>query len=330
MNILITGGAGFIGSHVTEFHLQRGDTITAVDDLSTGSEDNVANFRDRPGYRFVRADLLDWSGLREAVIAADRIYHLAAVVGMFHVLKEPVRITRVNVVATERLLEEAVRAGHQPQIVVASSSSVYGHSNAKELSEEDELVFAAHNGGLTGYGLSKLVNEIQAQAYVESHGLPVAIARLFNAAGPRQTGTYGFVVPRFVEDAVNGLPLTVFGDGTQTRSFCDVRDTIEALDRLAACPQAWGVPVNVGTTHEISILELAQLVIARAQSKSPVTFVPFDEAYGVHFEHIMRRRPVMRRLEELTGFRPRWKLEDTIDDLIARRRTQAQPRPTTA
>jgi len=330
MNILITGGAGFIGSHVTDFHLQRGDKVTAVDDLSTGSQENVAIFRDHPAYRFIQADLLDWSGLREAVASADRIYHLAAVVGMFHVLKEPVRITRVNIVATERLLEEAVRAGHQPQIVVASSSSVYGHSDAKELSEEDELVFAAHNGGLTGYGLSKLVNEIQAQAYVESHGLPVAIPRLFNAAGPRQTGTYGFVVPRFVKDAVDGSPLTVFGDGTQTRSFCDVRDTIEALDQLAACPQAWGVPVNVGTTHEISILELAQLVIARAGSSSPVTFVPFDEAYGVHFEHIMRRRPVTRRLEELTSFRPRWTLEDTIDDLITRCRAKAPPIPTAA
>ena len=330
MNIVITGGAGFIGSHVVEHHLDRGDEVVAVDDLSTGRRTNIVAFEKHPRFRFVQADLLDWSGLREAVAAADRIYHLAAVVGMFHVLKEPVRITRVNVVATERLLEEAVRAGHRPQIVVASSSSVYGHSDAKELSEEDDLVFAAHNGGLTGYGLSKLVNEIQAQAYVESHGLPVAIARLFNAAGPRQTGTYGFVVPRFVEDAVDGLPLTVFGDGTQTRSFCDVRDTIEALDRLAACPQAWGTPVNVGTTHEISILELAELVIARAGSSSPVTFVPFDEAYGVHFEHIMRRRPVTRRLEELTGFRPRWTLEDTIDDLIARHHTKAQPVPTAA
>jgi UDP-glucose 4-epimerase len=329
-SILVTGGAGFIGSHVVQLHLERGDEVVAVDDLSTGSRANLSAFENNPRFRFVHADLLTWPGLREAVTTADRIYHLAAVVGMFHVLKEPVRITRVNVVATERLLEEALRAGHQPQMVVASSSSVYGHSDATELSEEDELVFAAHNGGLTGYGLSKLVNEIQAQAYVESHGLPVAIARLFNAAGPRQTGTYGFVVPRFVEEAVDGSPLTVFGDGTQTRSFCDVRDTIEALDRLAACPQAWGVPVNVGTTHEISILELAELVIARAGSSSPVTFVPFDEAYGIHFEHIMRRRPVTRRLAELTSFRPRWTLEDTIDDLIARRRANARPIPTAA
>jgi UDP-glucose 4-epimerase len=301
-----------------------------VDDLSTGQRANIAAFESNPRFHFVQADLLDWPGLAGAVKAADRIYHLAAVVGMFHVLKAPVRITRVNVVATERLLEEAVRAGHKPQIVVASSSSVYGHSEARELSEDDELIFAAHNGGLTGYGLSKLVNEIQAQAYWESHDLPVVIARLFNAAGPRQTGTYGFVVPRFVEEAVDGLPLTVFGDGTQTRSFCDVRDTIQALDRLASCPQAWGVPVNVGNTHEVSILELAQLVIARAKSQSPITFVPFDEAYGVHFEHIMRRRPVTRRLEELTGFRPHWTLEDTIDDLIARHSAKAQPIPTAA
>lgn len=330
MNILITGGAGFIGSNVAEYHLERGDEVVALDDLSTGRRANIEALANNPRFRFVQADLLDWPGLAGAMRVADRVYHLAAVVGMFHVLKEPVRITRVNVIATERLLEEAVRAGHRPQIVIASSSSVYGHSEARRLSEDDELVFAAHNGGLTGYGLSKLVNEIQAQAYRESHDLPVAIARLFNAAGPRQTGTYGFVMPRFVEEAIEGDPVTVFGDGTQTRSFCDVRDTVRALDLLAACPDVWGVPVNVGTTREISILDLAKLVIRRAGSKSEVTFVPFDEAYGVHFEHIMRRRPVTERLEKLTGFRPRWTLEDTIDDLIARHRADSLSIPTAA
>ena len=320
MKILITGGAGFIGSHVAEYHLNRGDQVTAIDDLSTGSRANVEIFQSNPNYRFVQADLLDWPGLAAAMRAADRVYHLAAVVGMFHVLKEPVLITRVNVVATERLLEEAVRAGHKPQIVIASSSSVYGYSAARELSEDDDLVFASHNGGLTGYGLSKLVNEIQAKAYRESHDLPVAIARLFNAAGPRQTGTYGFVIPRFVEEAVEEKLVTVFGDGTQTRSFCDVRDTVKALDMLASCPAAWGIPVNVGTAHEISIIELAKLVIQRTRSLSAVEFVPFDEAYGVHFDHIMRRRPVTSRLEKLTGFRPTWTLIDTIDDLIARAR----------
>lgn len=333
MNILITGGAGFIGSHVVEHHLDRGDEVVAVDDLSTGSLTNIEAFQTNPRFRFIRADLVDWPGLAGAMRAADRVYHLAAVVGMFHVLKEPVRITRVNIVGTERLLAEAVRAGHQPQIVIASSSSVYGHSKVAQLSETDELVFPAHNGGLTGYGLSKLVNEIQAQAYRESHGLPVAIARLFNAAGPRQTGTYGFVMPRFVEEAVEGKPVTVFGDGTQTRSFCDVRDTVRALDLLASCPDAWGVPVNVGTSHEISILELAKLIISRTKSRSTITFVSFDEAYGVHFEHIMRRRPVTARLEKLTGFQPAWALEDTIDDLAARYQAaphSIHPTPTAA
>jgi len=324
MNVLVTGGAGFIGSHVVEKHLDRGDEVVAVDDLSTGNRANLADFEGDPRFRFVRADIAEWSGLEGAVRVADRIYHLAAVVGMFHVLKEPIRITRVNIMATEHLLEAAVRSGRRPQVVIASSSSVYGHSTAAQLTEDDELVFAPHNGGLTGYGLSKLVNEIQAQAYHKTHGLPVAIARLFNAAGPRQTGTYGFVVPRFVEEAVLGQPLTIFGDGSQTRSFCDVRDTVAALELLAATPAAWGVPVNVGTTREVSILELAELVRKRAGSDSPLSFVPFDEAYGVHFEHIMRRRPRTKRLEELTGFRPRWSLEDTIDDLVARRGNRAR------
>lgn len=320
MNVIITGGAGFIGSHVVELHLKRGDEVLAVDDLSTGCPANIAAFEGNPRFRLVRDDILDWPGLADAMRVTDRVYHLAAVVGMFHVLREPVRVTRVNVAGTERLLEEAVRCGRHPQFVMASSSSVYGRSEAADLSEEDDLVFAPHNGGLTGYGLSKLLNEFQAQAYHGSHGLPVAVARLFNAAGPRQTGTYGFVVPRFVEEALEGVPLRVFGDGTQTRSFCDVRDTVMALDSLASCPAAWGVPVNVGTTREISILDLAKLVIARTGTDSPITFVPFDEAYGVHFEHIMRRCPATRRLEELSGFQPRWTLEATIDDLIARHR----------
>ena len=321
MNILITGGAGFIGSNVAEYHLDRGDEVVAVDDLSTGSRANIEIFQGNPRFRFVQADILEWPGLEGAIQMADRIYHLAAVVGMFRVLREPVRVTQVNVGATERLLEMVAASERRPRVVIASSSSVYGHSEAKELGEEDDVVFTPHDGGLTGYGLSKLVNEIQAHAYSESFGLPVAVARLFNAAGPRQTGTYGFVVPRFVQEAVNGEPLTVFGDGTQTRSFCDVRDTVAALDLLAGCPAAYGVPVNVGTTREISILDLARLIIERTGSNSEISFVPFDKAYGAHFEHIMRRRPVVRRLQELTGFRPRFTLENTIDDLVAPHRS---------
>lgn len=323
MNVFITGGAGFIGSHVAEFHLERGDSVSVVDDLSTGSEENTSIFRDNPLYRFAHADILDWPGLGREIAKADRIYHMAAVVGMFRVLKEPVRVTQVNVCGTERLLQCAAEAGHKPQIVIASSSSVYGHCQTAELREDVELVFAPRKGGLTGYALGKLMNEVQAMAYRSQHGLPVVIARLFNAVGPRQTGNYGFVLPRFIKQALDGAPLTVFGDGTQTRSFCDVRDTVAALDMLADNPSDWGEPVNVGNTREISILDLAKVVIDRADSRSRIEFIPFDRAYGEQFEHITQRRPVEDKLERLTGFHPQWTLEETVDDLIARNRTAA-------
>ncbi len=320
MNILITGGAGFIGSNLTDFHLDRGDRVMAVDDLSTGNEANLASFSVNPGFRFAKADVLLWPDLANEVAQADRIYHMAAVVGMFRVLKEPVRVTQVNVGGTERLLHAVARSGRKPQVVIASSSSVYGHCHGGELREEIELVFAPRKGGLTGYALSKLTNEVQAMAYMQEYGIPVAIPRLFNAVGPHQTGAYGFVLPRFVKQALADEPLTVFGDGTQTRSFCDVRDTVVALDMLAGNPADWGQPVNVGNTRETTILDLAKMVIERAASKSTIEFIPFDKAYGEKFEHITQRRPVEDKLESLTGFHPAWTLEMTVDNLIERNR----------
>jgi UDP-glucose 4-epimerase len=325
-NILVTGGAGFIGSHVIEHHLNRGDEVVAVDDLSTGSRNNIRGFEDNSRFHFVRSDIMDWPALDRAVRAADRIYHLAAVVGMFRVLREPVRVTQVNVCATERLLETIAAAGHRPQVVIASSSSVYSHSHSRDLCEDDELVYLPRQGGLTGYALSKLTNEIQAMAYREEHGLQVTIPRLFNAVGPRQGGNYGFVLPRFIQQALAGDALTVFGDGTQTRSFCDVRDTVAALDLLAGNTEAAGQPVNVGNERETRILDLARLVIERAASRSHVEFVPFDQAYGASFDQITQRHPVEERLRKLTGFRPRWTLEQTIDDLIDRARSATKQR----
>lgn len=326
MNILITGGAGFIGSHVVEHHLKRGDEVVAVDDLSTGSRANLEEFQGNPRFRFVEADIGDWSGLGSAVNEADRVYHLAAVVGMFRVLREPVRVTEVNVCATERLLAAIAAAPRHPQVVITSSSSVYSHSHNRDLREDDELIYLPRKGGLTGYALSKLTNEIQAMAYREEHGLQVTIPRLFNAVGPRQTGNYGFVLPRFIKQALAGEPLTVFGDGTQTRSFCDVRDTVAALDLLAATPQAAGQAVNVGNEREIRIIDLAHLVIARAGSSSTVEFVPFAKAYGAEFDQVTQRHPVEERLHALTGFRPHWTLEQTIDDLLDRARETSQRR----
>ena len=322
MNVLITGGAGFIGSHLVELHLNNGDSVFAVDDLSTGRRSNIEPFFDDENFRFEAADLLDWLGLEDAVAEADRIYHLAAVVGMFRVLDEPVEVIRVNVGATEALLGEVVRLGANPQLLIASSSSVYAQTHGPRLVEDMELVFTPEEGGLTGYAVSKLTNELQAMAYQREHGLNIAIPRLFNTVGSRQTGTYGYVLPRFVQQALEGVPLTVFGDGQQTRSFCDVRDTVEALEILAGSPSASGRPVNIGNTREISILDLARLVIERAGSSSDIEFIPYEEAYGERFRTIGQRRPVVERLEEATGFKPKWTLEQTIDDLLERERAE--------
>lgn len=318
MRIFITGGAGFIGSHVAELHLNRGDEVVVLDDMSTGHSQNLAPFLKKPRYRFEKGDILTWEGMEREISCADRVYHMAAVVGMFRVLRQPVEVTRVNVLGTERVLEYAVRAENRPQVVIASSSSVYGHTHKPECREEDSLVFLSEKNGPGGYALSKLVNEVQAMAYGEAHGLAVSIPRLFNAVGPRQAGSYGFVLPRFIKQALAGVPLTVFGDGSQTRSFCDVRDTVVALDLLANCPEASAQPVNVGSEQEISILDLAKMVIVRAGSSSPIDFVPFDQGYGMHFEHILQRHPSLEKLHHLTTFTHAWTLEMTIDDLLER------------
>lgn len=324
MQILITGGAGFIGSHLAEHHLGKGDEVVAVDDLSTGSLDVLSGFQnDR--FRFEKADILEWSDLDKEVARADRIYHMAAVVGMFRVLREPIEVTRVNVLGTERLLESVARLKNLPELVVTSSSSVYSHSHETLLKEEIELVYHPEKGGLTAYALSKLTNEVQAMAYRQIHSLPVAIPRLFNAVGPRQSGNYGFVLPRFIKQALAGVPLTVYGDGTQTRSFCDVRDTVSALDMLAGEPKAWGRAVNVGNPREISILDLATMVIAHSESSSTIEFVPFEQGYGSNFWQITQRRPSVDLLQQLTPFRHVWTLEQTIDDLIARNRESGVP-----
>jgi len=229
---------------------------------------------------------------------------------------------RVNVCGTERLLEIAARCASEAPIILASSSSVYGHGNkSPEMYESMDLTYSPEEGGLNGYALSKLTNEIQGRAYRREHGLRVVIPRFFNVVGPHQTGTYGFVIPRFIQQAIAGEPLTVFGDGSQIRSFCDVRDTMCAVDLLTNIEAklhetACGEVVNVGNTHETSILELAELIIKRTNSSSDIKFVSFDEAYGEHFEQITQRRPNTDKLKQLTGFEPKWTLEQSIDDLL--------------
>ncbi len=316
MHVLITGGAGFIGSHLVDLHLWRGDSVHVVDDLSTGNRANLAAHQSNARLRFDEGDITTWSGLGEAVAAADRIYNMAAVVGMFRVLEQPVEVTRVNTVGCERLLQAVAAAGHRPQVVLPSSSSVYGPAKYEDLHERADIV-ASPDAPLLNYALSKLSNEVQGRAYAQTYDIPVVIARLFNTIGLRQSGQYGFVVPRFVQQALAGQPLTVFGDGQQTRSFCDVRDTVAILDRLAGTPAAHGQVVNVGNTQEITILELAELIRQRTGSASPLQFVPYEQAYGQAFAQIPQRRPILDRLFKLTGYQHRWPLETTIDDLCA-------------
>ena len=323
MHVLITGGAGFIGSHLVELHLARGDKVHVVDDLSTGSMDNVRPFLQQPNFHFDAADLLTWDKLERVAAWADRIYHLAAVVGVYRVLAEPTKVLAVNIAAFERLLRAVHASGWKPQLVLASSSEVYGHNDHEILREEQDLVISTRTGTRWNYSVSKIADEALGMSFAKHFGIPTVIARFFNTVGPRQTGRYGMVIPRFVEQAVSGQDITVFGPGDQTRSFCDVRDTAAALDKVAehaASPDV--LVVNVGNDREISINELAQMIIDRSGSKSRIQHMPLLQAYGEDFEDIRRRRPALERLRTLTGFKHRFTLEQTIDDLVGLRRAR--------
>ena len=322
MHILITGGAGFIGSHLVDLHLARGDRVHVVDDLSTGVQANIAMHDDNPNFRFDEADVLTWDRLDRVVGWADRIYHLAAVVGVYRVIAEPTKVLATNIAGCERLLRAAREGGWQPQVVLASSSEVYGHNDEDILREDQDLVVSTKAGTRWGYSVSKIADEALGLSYSQRFGIPAVISRFFNTVGPRQIGRYGMVVPRFVAQAVRNEPITVFGGGLQTRSFCDVRDTVVALDALATGADRNTLVANVGNDREISMLDLAELIIARSGSKSTVKHVPLREAYGEDFEDIRRRRPSLARLRSLTGFEHQYPLERTIDDLVAAERSR--------
>ncbi|MET4027153.1 UDP-glucose 4-epimerase [Marinobacter sp. MBR-99] len=323
MHVLVTGGAGFIGSHIAEYHLARGDKVHVVDNLSTGSRENINGFLGNARFHFDEADIVTWEGLDKAVAWADRIYHMAAVVGVYRVLREPVGTMATNIAGTERVLRAVESGGWSPQVVLASSSEVYGPHSEPRLSEDDSLIIQSGAPLRWNYAISKLADEGFGLAYAREHNIPVIIARFFNTVGPRQTGRYGMVVPRFVQRAVANEPITVFGDGEQSRSFCDVRDTVAILDRLASMPDLPnGEIVNVGSDREISINDLARLVIDVAQSQSPIDHIPYKEAYGAEFEDIRHRRPSLDKLRRLTGYEHEWTLESTLADLIRRARAQ--------
>ncbi len=308
--ILVTGGAGFIGSHLVERLLAEGQAVTVIDDLSTGSLDNLRAVRSHPGLRFIRAKISRCRELRQCVEEARCIYHLAAAVGVELVVNSPIHVLETNLHETEVLLEAA--AGRRVPVLLTSTSEVYGKSRKPVFSEEDDLLIGPPRHARWGYACSKLMDEFLALAYAKEKGLPVTIARLFNTVGPRQTGRYGMVLPRFIAAARSGKPLQVYGDGRQTRCFGYVGDTVEALIRLQNCAAARSEIFNVGSTEEISIQRLARLVIRILGSKSVIELVPYNQAYAPGFDDMRRRRPVTDKLARLTGFRPATPLEEII------------------
>jgi len=324
MHVLITGGAGFIGSHLVKHHLSKGDNVHVIDDLSTGSMDNIKPYLDNNKFSFSEADIVTWDEMDEAVEWAERIYHLAAVVGVKRVLEDPVAVLSTNLQGTERLLQMIHEVGEDPEVLIASSSEVYGFNKNKVFSEHDDIVFISDEILRWDYAVSKLADEHLAYAYYYKYNMKVVTVRLFNTIGPKQAGRYGMVVPNFIKEAVENRPIVVFGTGKQTRSFCDVRDTVKVLDTLTGSTDACGKIINVGNDQEISIENLARSIKALAESSSKVQYKTYKEAYGRDFIDIDHRRPSLELLKKITGFQPEWKLEDTLKDLIKRFEKEAR------
>jgi UDP-glucose 4-epimerase len=309
-HVLVTGGAGFIGSHLVERLLAEGKAVVAIDDLSTGSRDNLRAVAKHPKLHLIRSKISECRELPKLTAAAEAIYHLAAAVGVELVVKRPIHVCSTNLRETEVLLEAA--APHHVPVLLTSTSEVYGKSAKREFSEEDDLLIGPPTHARWSYACSKLMDEFLALAYAQERGLPVVIVRVFNTVGPRQTGRYGMVLPRFIAAAKAGQPLRVYGDGRQTRCFCHVGDTVEALVRLQSCPAAHGQVFNIGGTEEISMRDLAKEVIAAVGSKSRIEFVPYARAYAPGFEDMRRRKPRVTKLAKFTGFRPRTPLREII------------------
>ena len=322
MRFLITGGAGFIGSHLAERILERGDRVVLLDNLSTGSIENIRHIKGSDRLTYHLDNIENRQLLAELVDDADVIVHLAAAVGVKLIVESPVRTIETNVNGTQMVLETACKK--RKLVLTASTSEVYGKNTNVPFHEDADLVLGPTTKGRWSYAASKALDEFLALSYWKEKKLPVIVVRLFNTVGPRQTGRYGMVLPNFVSAALDGKPIGVYGTGKQSRCFCDVRDTVEALLRLIDTPQSVGQVVNVGNTEEISIEALAHLVKQRTASTSPIEFIPYDQAYEPGFEDMMRRVPCVDKLHSLTGFRPATPLTEIIDRVTAYFRTQAE------
>ncbi len=320
---LVTGGAGFIGSHLAERLLSQGWEVSIVDDLSTGSIRNIESLKANPRFRYTIGSITEYGLMAEEIDRAEAVFHLAAAVGVRLIVENPVRTIETNIRGTEIVLELANKK--KKRLLIASTSEVYGKNSKVPFREEDDLVLGSTTRPRWSYACSKAIDEFLALAYHTQHGLPVTIARLFNTVGPRQTGMYGMVIPRFVDQALEGKPLTVYGDGTQTRAFCHVADVVRALTGLLESAGAVGRIFNVGSEKETAIRSLAELVVRATGSSSAIQFIPFEEAYGANFEDLDRRVPDTTRLRDLIGFQPEKSLEDIVGDVVQYQRTRKKP-----
>ncbi len=322
MRYLITGGAGFIGSHLCELLLAQGHRVVAIDDLSTGRVENIAHLRPLPHFQLVRENIQNEQVLDRLTSESDVVVHLAAMVGVQRIVEDPVRTIRTNIMGTEAVLAAAYRYGCK--VLIASTSEVYGKGVRVPFTEDDDRLMGPTTRSRWAYAESKAVDEFLGLAYYHQFGLPVVVMRFFNTVGPRQTGRYGMVVPRFVRQALAGQPLTVYGDGTQSRCFADVADVTRAAAALAEHPAAPGQVFNVGATEEITIRGLAERVIALTGSRSEIQMVAYDDAYGPGFEDMQRRVPSIAKLHALIGYAPRCSLDDTLRRVIEYERLQIE------
>jgi UDP-glucose 4-epimerase len=324
MKVFITGGAGFIGSHLATRFLDRGDRVLLLDDLSTGSMDNLAHLAGRDGFEYRIGSALDVPLVTECLDRCDATVHLAAAVGVRLIVERPVHTIETNIRATEVVL--AAAAKKQKPVLLASTSEVYGKSAKIPFAEEDDLQLGPTTHSRWAYACSKAIDEWLGLAYYREKKVPVTVVRFFNTVGPRQTGRYGMVLPNFAAQALTGEPITVYGDGSQSRCFGHVQDAVEALLRLLATPASVGGVFNVGSDEEVTILRLAEMVRDAAGSRSEIRLVPYAEAYAEGFEDMQRRVPDLAKLERTIGFRPRTPLASIITDVVADQRARLAAR----
>ncbi len=314
MKYLITGGSGFVGSHLAGTLLERGDEVYVIDNLSTGSIENIEHLKDHPRFHYTIDTISNEPVTAELVDRVDTIFHLAAAVGVRLIVESPVHTIETNVHGTETILTLANKK--KKKVIIASTSEVYGKNRNVPFREDSDLVMGPTSKGRWSYACSKAIDEFLALAYFKEKKLPVVIVRLFNTVGPRQTGQYGMVIPNFVKQALSARPITVFGDGKQSRCFTDVSDVVKGLADLAVHPDALGQVFNIGTGNEITILDLAKKVKEMTGSKAEIVFVPYEKAYEEGFEDMPRRVPDISKIQELIGYKPSFTLEQTLQRVI--------------